>query len=332
MSERPYEPSLNCSIAACTISRKRRPTSPGSSASAIIRRIALTWPPSGSAGTSAMAGSVQPDTLRPSARNISSVPPTMPSPRMRSRYCCSSAPSFACSEASSTASATSALRPAASRLGGRRLGRAAPRPRGPGSATCSSRCSSSGRRPRPCTIAESTRGAASAACCALAAATRATGSGAPDWRWTISTLEASAWRDSSSRESPSASCSRPSSGQASSRIGPSARRYASSSAAPISSKSPIMWILRAEWNSSSPSARAPPWTSTCRTHQFTICWAAKAGGSRIRKLRASKTMSGASLSDRYSPNTWSASWSSAGSGRAASSLTGWPPAGAATRS
>ena len=147
-----------------------------------------------------------------------------------------------------------------------------------GVATCSSRCSSSGRRPRPSTIAESTRGVASAACCALAAAARATGSGAPDWRCTISTLLASDCRDSSSRESPSASCSCPSTGQASSKSGPSVRRYASSSGAPISSKSPMMWILRAEWNSSSPSASAPPWTSTCRTHQFTICWAAKAGG------------------------------------------------------
>ena len=183
------------------------------------------------------------------------------------------------------------------------------------------------------TIAESTRGrAASVAWFALAAAARATGSEAPDWRWTISTLEASAWRDSSSRESPSASCSRPSTGQAASRRGPRARRYASSSAAPISSKSPIMWILRAEWNSSSPSARAPPWTSTCRTHQFTICWAAKAGGSPIRKLMASSAISGATLSDRYSPKLCSASWSSAGSGRATSSLTGGPPAGAATRS
>ena len=39
---RPRAPSLNCSIAAWTISRKRRPASAGSSTSAIIRRIAPT--------------------------------------------------------------------------------------------------------------------------------------------------------------------------------------------------------------------------------------------------------------------------------------------------
>ena len=312
-SERPYEPSLNCSIAAWTISRKRRPASPGSSASAIIRRIALTWPPSGSARDvgdrgqrpARHAAAERPEHLVGAADDaepadavevLLQLGPVLRLQRglehgvRHERGCGRPRPAAACGRGSGHGAGPAAGRPARAAAAAAAAGRGPARsPRAP----AARRRPPAARSPPP--RARPARG-------------RPTGGGrSRPWR-----RAPGATRRAVRARAPAARDRLP--GRPASRSGPSARRYASSSAAPISSKSPIMWILRAEWNSSSPSARAPPWTSTCRTHQFTICWAAKAGGSRIRKLRASNAISGATLSDRYSPNTCSASWSSAGSG------------------
>ncbi len=292
VTARPRFPSLNCSMAACTSSRKRVAASSGASARDTIWRIALSCSPTRGGALPATTGRLpQPGRVRARVRRTWSIVVSTPNWRRGAR--CSSS-SFAVEDWTAAAVMNCEATSRRCSMGAREVPRAGvPPSEEPGTGACRcSRNSDNRRRPR---VASGERVAEVAWAARAARAASAPGCRSRTGMGSAVVPAREAWRR---RSRFCRSSSRSSSGHCGRRASLTPARQRAMSGLGTRSSSPMRAIFFAPWKRRSAterSAAAGRWYAT----QAPISAARSCGGCWTRRARESTTIKGGTRSDRY---------------------------------